>query len=181
MGAVFPRETSATSRSVGVDIARLFAVLVGAVLLQTTVAPFIRILGANPDFVLIIVVCVGLLRGASWGAVFGFVAGTLVSLILFEPLGLSSFVYVVLGYIAGRYAETADLSSSFAPIFSVFCASLLGMVLSALMQFLLGREAPFAYVVVRIVIPAIVLDTLLAAPIYALTRLWLREGVSRAT
>jgi rod shape-determining protein MreD len=181
MGAVFPRETSATSRSVGVDIARLFAVLVGAVLLQTTVAPFIRILGANPDFVLIIVVCVGLLRGASWGAVFGFVAGTLVSLILFEPLGLSSFVYVVLGYIAGRYAETADLSSSFAPIFSVFCASLLGMVLSALMQFLLGREAPFAYVVVRIVIPAIVLDTLLAAPIYVLTRLWLREGVSRAT
>ena len=181
MGVVFPRETSVTSRRVGVDIARLFAVLVGAVLLQTTVAPFIRILGANPDFVLIIVVCVGLLRGASWGAVFGFVAGTLVSLILFEPLGLSSFVYVVLGYIAGRYAETADLSSGFAPIFSVFCASLLGMVLSALMQFLLGREAPFAYVVVRIIIPAIVLDTLLAAPIYVLARLWLREGVSRAT
>ena len=38
------------------------ALLVGA-LLQTTVAPNVRILGANPDFALIVVVCVGLLRG----------------------------------------------------------------------------------------------------------------------
>ncbi len=34
-----------------------------ATLLQTTVAPNIRILGANPDFALIIVVCVALLQG----------------------------------------------------------------------------------------------------------------------
>jgi len=86
MGEAFSREAPTTSRSLGVDIARLFAVLVVAVLLQTTVAPFIRVLGANPDFVLIIVVCVGLLRGASWGASSASSPGALVSLILFEPL-----------------------------------------------------------------------------------------------
>ncbi|MGO8683878.1 MAG: rod shape-determining protein MreD, partial [Thermoleophilia bacterium] len=64
-------------------MARLFAVLLVAVLLQTTIAPFVRILGANPDFVLILVVCVGLLRGPERGAGFGFLAGALVSLILF--------------------------------------------------------------------------------------------------
>ncbi len=166
---------------VGADVARLIAVLIVGVLLQTTVAPFVRILGANPDFVLILVVCVGLLRGAEWGAGFGFVAGALVSLILFEPLGVSSFIFVLLGYVAGRYAETADLSSGFAPIFSVFAASLLGQILFALVQFLLARQVPFTYVVFSVTVPSVVLDTLLAAPVYLLTRLWLRgEGVRRA-
>jgi rod shape-determining protein MreD len=159
----------------------VFAVLLVAVLLQTTIAPFVRILGANPDFVLILVVCVGLLRGPEWGAGFGFLAGALVGLILFEPLGASSFVYVILGYFAGRYAETADLSSGFAPVFSVFAASLVGEVLFAMMQFLLGRQVPFTYVTVHVILPAIVLDTLLAAPVYLLARLWLGAKVSRAT
>jgi rod shape-determining protein MreD len=161
------------------DLARLVVVLVVGVLLQTTVAPFVRILGANPDFVLILVVCVGLLRGAEWGVGFGFVAGALVSLILFEPLGVSSFIFVLLGYLAGRYAETADLSSGFAPIFMVFSASLLGQILFALVQFLLARQVPFAYVVLSVIIPSVILDTLLAAPVYLLARLWLRGGGAR--
>lgn len=168
------------SGAFGADLARLALVLVVGVLLQTTVAPFVRVLGANPDFALISVVCVGLLRGAEVGSGFGFIAGALVSLILFEPIGVSSFVFVLLGYLAGRYAETADLSASFAPIFSVFVASLVGGVLFALTQYLLGRQVPFWYVVSRVIVPGVALDTLLAAPIYVLARLWLREGVTSA-
>lgn len=162
------------------DLARLALVLIVGVLLQTTVAPFVRVLGANPDFVLILVVCVGLLRGSELGAGFGFVAGALVSLILFEPIGVSSFIFVLLGYLAGRYAETADLSSSFAPIFSVFVAGLVGGVLNALTQFLLGRQVPLGYVVFRVIVPGVALNTLLAAPVYLLARLWLRPGAKRA-
>lgn len=166
--------------NLGVDLVRLALVLIVGVLLQTTVAPFIRVLGANPDFVLILVVCVGLLRGAELGAGFGFIVGALVSLILFEPIGVSSFIFVLIGYIAGRYAETADLSSSFAPIFSVLVASLVAGVLNALAQFLLGRQVPLGYVVFRVIVPGVVLNALLAAPVYLLTRLWLRAGVQRA-
>ncbi len=94
--------------------------LVVATLLQTAVAANIRILGANPDFVLIFVVAVALLRGAEIGAVFGFVAGGIVSIALFEPPGVRSLALVAVGYLVGRYAETADLSPSVAPIVSVF-------------------------------------------------------------
>jgi rod shape-determining protein MreD len=174
-----PTERQALRVHGGADVARLVVVLVIGVLLQTTVAPFIRILGANPDFALILVVCVGLLRGAEWGAGFGFVTGAFVSLVLFEPLGVSSFIFVLLGYLAGRYAETADLSSSFAPIFSVFTASLLGQILFALVQFLLARQVPFGFVVFNVIVPSVILDTLLAAPVYLLTRLWLLGGGRR--
>ena len=167
-------------KNVWLDLLRLGAALLAAALLQTTVAPNVHILGANPDFALIVVACIGLLRGCEAGAVFGFVAGGLVSLVLFEPLGVSSFVFVIVGYLAGRYAETADLAGVAAPVVTVFAASILGQSLFAITQFLLARQVPFYYVTTRVIAPAVVIDTLLAAPMYVFTRWWLHgEGVRR--
>ena len=86
------------------EVARLAGVLLVTVLLQTAVAPHLRLLGANPDFALIAVVCVALISGAETGAVFGFLTGILTAIALMEPFGLSAFVFVLVGYFAGRYA-----------------------------------------------------------------------------
>ena len=147
-----------------------------ATLLQTTVAPNIRILGANPDFALIIVVCVALLKGSEIGAVFGFLTGTLVAIALMEPLGLSAFVFVLIGFLAGRYAETADLSAGYAPLVSAFAATLIANVLLAMAQYLLAREVPLTFFLGRVLVPSLILNTLLAAPLYLVVRLWLREA-----
>ena len=158
----------------GGEIARLVVTLVVATLLQTTVAPNIRILGANPDFALIIVVCVALLKGSEIGAVFGFLTGTLVAVALMEPLGLSAFVFVLIGFLAGRYAETADLSAGYAPLVSAFSATLLANLLLAMAQLLLAREVPLGFFLGRVLVPSLILNTLLAAPLYLVVRLWLR-------
>ena len=155
-------------------VARLAAVLIAAVLLQTTVAPNIRILGANPDFALVIVVSVALIKGSETGALFGFLTGTFVAIALMEPFGLSAFVFVLVGYLAGRYAETADLSAGFAPLLSAFAATLLANVLFAMAQFLLERQVPFGFFLGRVLVPSLILNTLLAAPVYLAVRLWLR-------
>ncbi len=163
------------------DAARLAGVLVLAWLLQTTVAPNVRVLGANPDFALIILVCVGLLRGSEVGAVFGFAAGTLVAVSLMQPLGLSAFVFVIVGYFAGRYAETADLSTGVAPMVSVFAGTLLADVLFITTQYLLERQVPLAFMFTRVMLPSLVLNTLLAVPFYLAVRALLRgPGVLRA-
>jgi rod shape-determining protein MreD len=156
------------------ELARLGAALLGATLLQTTVAPNIRILGANPDFALIIVVCVALVKGSEMGAVFGFFTGTLVAVALMEPFGLSAFVFVLVGFLAGRYRETADLSAGFAPLVSVFSATFLANVLLAMAQFLLARQVPLGFLLGRVLVPSLILNTLLAAPLYVLVRVWLR-------
>ncbi len=159
-----------------VEIVRLVVTLIAAVLLQTTIAPNIRILGANPDFALVIVVCVALLRGAEMGAVFGFLTGSLVAVALMEPLGLGAFVFVIVGYFVGRYAETADLSAGFAPLVSAFGATLIASVLYALAQGLVERQVPLGFFFVRVLVPSLVLNTLLAGPIYLVVRFWLREA-----
>jgi rod shape-determining protein MreD len=176
-----PVETAERTWPPVADVARLFAVLLVAWLLQTTVAPNIRVLGANPDFALIILVCVGLLRGSEIGAVFGFLVGTLVAVSLMEPLGVSSFVFVLVGYYAGRYAETADLSTGVAPMVSVFAGTLLADILFITAQYLLERQVPLGFTFTRVVLPSLVLNTLLAVPFYVAVRVALRgPGVLRA-
>jgi rod shape-determining protein MreD len=165
------------------EVARLVAVLVVAVLLQTAVAPNLRLLGANPDFALIAVVCVALVKGSETGAVFGFLTGLLTAIALMEPFGLSAFVFVVIGYFAGRYAETADLPAGLAPLLTVFVATLVANVLFATAQFLLAREVPLGFFLGRVLLPSLVFNTLLAAPVYLLVRLWLKgkAGLSAAS
>ncbi|NLE21170.1 MAG: rod shape-determining protein MreD [Actinobacteria bacterium] len=162
------------SRPTAGEIVRLAVVLVVAVLLQTAVAPHLRLLGANPDFALIAVVCVALVKGSETGAVVGFLTGMLTAVALMEPFGLSAFVFVLVGFFAGRYAETADLPAGLAPLLTVFAATLVANLLFALAQFLLGREVPPGFFFGRVLLPSLVFNTLLAAPIYVLVRLWLQ-------
>ena len=156
------------------EVVRLAVVLLVAVLLQTAVAPHLRLLGAHPDFALIAVVCVALVKGAETGAVFGFLTGMLTAIALMEPFGLSAFVFVLIGYFAGRYAETADLPAGLAPLLTVFTATLLANLLFAMAQFLLAREVPLGFFLGRVLVPSLVFNTLLAAPVYLLVRVWLR-------
>lgn len=154
----------------GGEWARLGALLLAALLLQTTVAPNIRILGTSPDFALIIVVSVALLRGCQTGAVFGFLTGTLVGIALLEPLGMTALVFVIVGYFAGRYAETADLSAPVAPLVAVFVATLVASGLVATLQYLLERQVPFGFWLGHVLAPSLVLNTLLAAVFYLFAR-----------
>ncbi len=156
------------------EVGRLAVVLLVATLLQTALAPHLRLLGAYPDFALIVVVCVALVKGSEAGAVFGFLTGIISAIALMEPFGLSAFVFVLVGFLAGRYAETADLPAGVAPLLSVFVATLVASVLSAMAQFLLAREVPLDFFLWRVLLPSLVLNTLLAAPIYLLVRVWLR-------
>jgi rod shape-determining protein MreD len=156
------------------ELVKLAVVLLVAVLLQTAVAPNLRLLGANPDFALIAVVCVALVKGSETGAVFGFLTGMLTAIALMEPFGLSAFVLVLVGYFAGRYAETADVPAGLAPLITVFAATLVANVLFAMAQFLLAREVPLDFFLGRVLFPSLVFNTLLAAPVYLLVRVWLR-------
>ncbi len=167
-------DTSAFEWPTWVEVAKLAVALLVATLLQTTVAPHLRLLGAYPDFALIIVVCVALVKGSEIGAVFGFLTGMFTAIALMEPFGLSAFVFVLVGFLAGRYAETADLTAGFAPLLSVFAATVLANVLLAVTQFLLAREVPLGFFIGRVLAPSVVLNTLLAAPLYLVVRIWLR-------
>jgi rod shape-determining protein MreD len=152
---------------------KVFALIVVAVVVQTSVAPYLTVLGAKPDVALVMVICLAMMRGPVWGASVGFAAGLLIDIALFQTLGISSFLFTLAGYFSGRYAEGVDPTSWFPPIFIVFVSTLVVQTLHAMMMFLLGIEASAGFVILRIVLPTAILNALLAAPIFVVSRSWL--------
>ncbi|MGI8491836.1 MAG: rod shape-determining protein MreD [Acidimicrobiales bacterium] len=81
---------------------RIGAVLLTGIVVQTTLAPDLRLAGVAPDLMLLLAICGGLAGGAGGGAVTGFAAGLLADLWLTDtPVGLSALTWCIVGFAVG--------------------------------------------------------------------------------
>ncbi len=175
-GVIQKAGEAASSASGAESPASLFKValiIVAAVIAQTTVAPYLTVLGAKPDAALVAVVCLALLRGPVSGAVAGFSTGLFLDIALVQTMGISSFLFTLAGYFSGRLAEKVDPASWLPPVVTVFAATLVVESLNSMIMFMLGVEASVWFIVFRIVVPAAFLNALVASPIFAFCRWWL--------
>jgi rod shape-determining protein MreD len=157
----------------GVDGVKAAVVLFLAAILQVSIFTQVHVLGGLPDLLLVMLVAVALLRGSMFGAIGGFFAGLLVDTATLGQLGLTSLVLTIAGYWIGRYGETTGRDRAHAPFLSVGVITVLYSVGLLLVHFVLGEPAP-AGSVARGIVPAIVLNPILTAPVYALVRRLLR-------
>lgn len=111
----------------------LAAILVVAVLVQSTVLAEVRLGGVRPDLLVLAVVAVAMASDATTGAVFGFVAGLVADLLFDLPVGVSALVYTAVGFTVGTvrvYVTTSHplvhlLLAGVASLASVWCCGLL--------------------------------------------------------
>ena len=111
----------------------LAAILVVAVLVQSTVLAQVRLAGVRPDLLVLAVVAVAMASDATTGAVFGFVAGLVADLLFDLPVGVSALVYTAVGFAVGTvrvYVTTNHplvhlLLAGAASLASVWCCGLL--------------------------------------------------------
>ena len=157
----------------GFDGLKAAVLLFVAAILQVSIFSQVHVLGGVPDLLLVTLVAVSLLRGAVLGACGGFFAGLLVDTATLGKLGLTSLVLTVAGYWIGRYGETTGRDRAHAPFLSVAVVTVLYSFGLLLVHFVLGERAP-AGPVAQGLLPAIVLNLILTAPVYALVRRLLR-------
>jgi len=143
--------------------------LLGGILQLTTISQ-ISIFGVPADLSPLLVASVGFLCGSVWGAVFGFSLGLFVDTALLQTLGLNSLIFTAIGYGAGRLRELRDPAHGLTPMAVGAVAAAVAVVGYAFLQFMLGVDAPVSFQLVRQILITIVLDTLLALPVYALMR-----------
>lgn len=156
---------------------RMVVIVILGVLLQTSFFSQIELLHVSPDILPSVVVSLGLLGGSMTGAVAGFSAGFLIDCLLLAPLGASSLVLLSTGYLAGIYRERFDLGSSLVPPLLCMGLTLFAQVAFALMQLMLGVDAPVSVLVVRDILVKTIYAFFLGAPIYLLIRLSLRAAL----
>ena len=139
-------------------------------LLQATFVSTLFVFGGTPDLLLIVVVSIGLLRGSVPGAVFGFAGGVVVDLLTLDTLGITSLVLTLAGFWAGRYGETTGRGRALAPLFAVGVITVLAGVFGFTLHYMLGEEVVARHALVTALLPALVLNLILAIPVYRLVR-----------
>jgi cell shape-determining protein MreD len=82
-------------------------------------------------------------------------------------MGVSSLAFTSVGYGAGRIRELRDPAHGLAPVAVGAVGTAIFEIEFALLEFLLGVQAPVSWLLVRDILMTIVLNTLLALPVYA--------------
>jgi rod shape-determining protein MreD len=164
-------------------VARIGLLLLAGVILQTGFFSAVSLFGGTPNFLPVLVVCLGLLGGAVLGAVCGFSAGLLLDSALLQTLGVSSLVLLAVGYLAGRYREAFEVSSPLVPPALAAGLTLFASSAYAAIQLMLGVDAPVSLLVIREILLQTVISFVLTIPAYPAVRWALRpalvEGTSR--
>ena len=95
---------------------RLVALGFATVVIQQAAVSQISIFGVSADLAPLVVMSVGLLAGSTAGAITGFGIGLFVDLLLVQTLGVTSLLYIAIGYGCGRLREVHDPAHGLVPL-----------------------------------------------------------------
>jgi rod shape-determining protein MreD len=151
-------------------ILRLVLLALGTVVIQEAAVSQVSIFGISADLTPLMVMSVGLLAGSLTGAVMGFATGLLVDTVLVQTLGITSLLYIAIGYWAGRLRELRDPAHGLVPLAAGAAATAVAGVGMTLIQFLLGVDAPVSVLLFQQIFITILVNTLISLPVYAAVR-----------
>jgi rod shape-determining protein MreD len=140
------------------------------VVVQQAAISQISAFGVNADVTTLVVMSVGLLVGSVPGAIMGFATGLLVDMVLVQTLGVTSLLYIAIGYWSGRVRELRDPAHGLVPVAVGAAATAVAGIGMALIQFLLGVTAPVSLLLLQQIFITVLVNTLIALPVYALVR-----------
>jgi rod shape-determining protein MreD len=151
-------------------VLRLALLALGTVVIQEAAVSQVSIFGISADLTPLMVMSVGLLAGSLTGAVMGFATGLLVDTVLVQTLGITSLLYIAIGYWAGRLRELRDPAHGLVPLAAGAAATAVAGVGMTLIQFLLGVDAPVSVLLFQQIFITILVNTLISLPVYAAVR-----------
>jgi rod shape-determining protein MreD len=151
-------------------VLRLALLALGTVVIQEAAISQVSIFGISADLTPLMVMSVGLLAGSLTGAVMGFATGLLVDTVLVQTLGITSLLYIAIGYWAGRLRELRDPAHGLVPLAAGAAATAVAGIGMTLIQFLLGVDAPVSFLLLQQLLVTILVNTLISLPVYAAVR-----------
>jgi len=126
----------------------IIAIIVTAVLLQSTVFSQLQLLGVRPELLYLVTILIALNEGPSEGAIVGFTCGLAQDMFLDQPMGITALTLTLLGYAVGMARQYIVSPSPLVPTIVVAVATALGVGFYEIVTYLLGQfDAGFTYAV----------------------------------
>ncbi|HAW60303.1 MAG TPA: rod shape-determining protein MreD [Actinobacteria bacterium] len=145
-----------------------FFVLLLSFILQTTLVPHLKIFGAQPDLILVVVAVYAFIHGSAGGSIGGFFGGLLQDMVLIRNMGFNALCKTIVGYLAGLVERTVFAESILLPMVAIFIASLIHETIYLSFSIFLGEAISLDLSLWRIVIPSAIYNAILALLIYPL-------------
>lgn len=140
--------------------------LFGALIVQVSIFPWFKLMGAIPELILASVILLGIYSGPTTGAAAGFAGGLLQDLFLRSPhIGVAALAFTAVGYLAGSAERMMMRSSMWIIPAMVFGFVILGELIYLAAGALTGAELAFGRIV-----PAAVYTALISIPLIPLVR-----------
>ena len=146
------------------------AILVTALLLQSTVFAEIRLLGAKPELMYLVVIVLAILEGPSEGAVVGFAGGMSQDFLLNQPKGITALTLTLLGYTVGLARQYIVSPSPLLPTLMVAVGTFAGVLFYEVVAFLLGTLKADGVLFLRTATFSALYTALLTPIVYPLLR-----------
>jgi rod shape-determining protein MreD len=153
---------------------RLLVLAFATVVIQQAAVSQISIFGVSADLGPLVVMSVGLLAGSMAGAITGFGIGLLVDLVLVQTLGVTSLLYIAIGYWSGRLRELRDPAHGLVPVAMGAAVTAFAGLGMAIIQFLLGVNAPVSLLLFQQIFITVLVNSLIALPVFAVVRRLIR-------
>lgn len=115
------------------------AVVVTALLLQSTVFSQLKLAGSQPELMYLVTVVMAMLEGPTTGAMAGFSAGLGQDFLLNQPKGITALTLTIVGYAVGQVRQYIVTPSPALPVVLVAAATFSGILFYGFVSFLLGQ------------------------------------------
>jgi len=152
-------------------IARLqiYIILVTALFLQGSLLNYVKIAGAKPDLMLLLVIFFGLFLGPAAGLESGFVAGLLMDFFALDFFWINAIILASTGFLVGTINTQFSKESKRADFLFVTVFTIFSMSLHYIIVFILSNTTAldFRDFFISSVLPSAIYTGLVSIPIYA--------------
>src|ERR671930_2719930 len=115
------------------------AIVLTAIVLQSTVFARVTLAGAKPELVYMVTVILAYLEGPRSGAVAGFFGGMAEDFLLDQPKGITALTLTLVGYAVGTIRQFVVTPSPLLPVLVVGAATTAAVLFNQFISFLLGQ------------------------------------------
>ncbi len=144
--------------------------LVLIAVLQTTFVPLIFPGPVRPDLMLMLVVGWGVVNEKGQAGLMGLGGGLLLDLVSGTPFGLYAVSLGAIGFVADTLQSNFFRSNILIPLAAIFVATIMVHIAQAAALQALGYTINWAYLVLNVVLPTAILNTVLMPFVYWVLR-----------
>lgn len=151
-------------------VVSIAAIVITALLLQSTVFAQLRLLGIRPELLYLVTIAIALLEGPNEGATVGFVSGLSQDFLMNQPKGLTALTLTLLGYAVGMFRQFIVSPSPLVPTIVVGVGTAAGIAFYEVVSLLLGNFHEEAAYGVKVALLTAAYNAVLTPILYPLLR-----------